>query len=73
MKSVAFKPSKVLSVLMSIALVVASFSFGMTAQAKTPSELSSEKEKIQSEIDSAQSKINELSSQNKETAEYLHA
>ena len=73
MKSVAFKPSKVLSVLMSIALVVASFSFGMTAQAKTTSELRSEKEKIQSEIDSAQSKINELSSQKKETEEYLNA
>lgn len=58
---------------MSVALIITSFSFGMTAQAKSASELRSEKEKIQSEIDSAQSKINELSSEKQETEEYLSA
>lgn len=56
---------------MSFVLVVTSFTFGMTAQAKSTSELRGEKEKIQKEIDSAQNKLNELSSEKKETEEYL--
>ncbi|MDD6728724.1 MAG: peptidoglycan DD-metalloendopeptidase family protein [Eubacteriales bacterium] len=69
----ASKFTKLLSLLMSFALIITSFSFGMTAQAKTTSELKSEKEKIQSQINSAQSKIDELASQKKDTEEYLSA
>lgn len=45
--------------------------FGISAQAKSTSELRSEKQRIQEEIDNAQSKINSLSKEKKETEEYL--
>lgn len=48
-------------------------SFGITAQAKSTSQLRSEREKIQSEINSAQDKIDELAAQKSETEEYLTA
>lgn len=73
MKSVAFKAKKAVSLLMSVVFAVTSFSFTMSAQAKSTSELRDEKEKIQSEIDSAQSKIDGLSSEKRETEEYLAA
>lgn len=62
---------KFISFLMSLVLVLTSFSFGMTAQAASTSELNSKRDKIQSEIDDTQKKLNELSSQKKETEEYL--
>lgn len=72
MKSVRFKNiTKVLSVFFSFVFVVSCF--GFSAQAKSRSELESEKSKIQSRINSAQKRINELASQKKETEEYIGA
>lgn len=72
MKSAVFKFSKrALSLLLSIILVIVSFSFELTIQAKSTSELRSEKEKIQQQINSAQSKINDISAEKRETEEYL--
>lgn len=65
------KLSKVLSVLFSLVLVFTGVGSSITAQAKSRSELESEKSKIQSRIDSAQSKIDSLSDQKKETEEYI--
>ena len=64
---------KIISLIMSLVLVVTSFSFGATAQAASTSELRDKREKIQNEIDDAQGHIDELSSQKKETEEYLSA
>ncbi|MDE6767627.1 MAG: hypothetical protein K2J35_05490, partial [Eubacterium sp.] len=64
---------KCISLLMSLVLVLTSFSFGMTAQAASTSELNSKRNKIQSEIDDTQKKLNELSAQKKETEEYVAA
>ncbi|MCH5321230.1 MAG: peptidoglycan DD-metalloendopeptidase family protein [Eubacterium sp.] len=62
---------KFISLLMSLVLVVTSFSFGMTAQADT-SALKNKREKIQSEIESAQSKLDKLSAEKSKTEEYLN-
>lgn len=62
---------RLVSILMSLVLAVTSMGFGISAQAKSTSELRSEKQKIQEEIDNAQSKINSLSKEKKETEEYL--
>lgn len=56
---------------MSLAIVSTSLTFCFTAQAKTTSELNSEKQKIQQKIDEAQKKLDSLSSEKKETQEYL--
>lgn len=66
-----FKMRNLTSLLMCLVFVVTSFSFNITAEAKSKSELQSEKQKIQDEIDSAQNKIDSLSSEKKETEEYL--
>lgn len=64
---------KIISVLMSLVLIFASFSFGMTAQATSTSELQDKKEKIQNEISNAQKHIDELAAQKSKTQEYLNA
>lgn len=61
---------KILSLLMTIVLVITSFSFGITAQADT-SELRNKREKIQNEINDAQNRLDELSEQKSKTEEYL--
>lgn len=72
MKSVEFKVIKrVLPLFLSFALLVTTLSFSSTANAKTTAQLRSEKEKIQQEINEAQSKINKLAAEKKETQEYL--
>ena len=43
------------------------------AYAKSTSELRSEKEKIQQQINAAQEKVNELSAEKKDTEEYISA
>jgi murein DD-endopeptidase MepM/ murein hydrolase activator NlpD len=63
--------TKLISLLMSLVLVITSFSFGMTTQAASTSELNSKKEKIQNEIDSAQSQLDELAAEKSKTEEYL--
>lgn len=62
---------KLIALFMSLVLVITSFSFTVTAQAASTSELNSKKNKIQSEINDTQKKLNELSAQKKETEEYL--
>ncbi len=62
--------NKFISLLMCLALVITSFSFGMTAQANT-SELRNKREKIQNEINDTQSKLNNLSEKKSKTEEYL--
>lgn len=58
---------------MSIALAMSTLSFGIISQAKSTSELQSEKAKIQQEIKEAQSKLDSLSAEKAETEEYLSA
>ncbi|MGN1201755.1 MAG: murein hydrolase activator EnvC family protein [Eubacterium sp.] len=65
--------NKFISLLMCLVLVITSFSFGITTQAASTSELREKKEKIQNEIDEAQSHINDLAAQKSETEEYLSA
>ncbi|MBR2133412.1 MAG: peptidoglycan DD-metalloendopeptidase family protein [Eubacterium sp.] len=65
--------TKILSLAMSAVLAVTGFSYTLVAQAKTTAELQSEKQKIQSEINEAQSKIDALSGEKAETQEYLDA
>lgn len=62
---------KCISLIMSLVLVITSFSFGMTAQADNTSELNSKREKIQDEIDDAQSQLDKLSAEKSKTEEYL--
>lgn len=64
---------RALSLAMSVALMLTAFTFGITAEAKSTAELRSEKEKIQQEINNAQSKINSLASEKNKTQEYLNA
>ncbi len=71
MKSVAFSMKKALSLVLCVAFFVGSFGSTLTAQAKSTSELRSEKQKIQQEIDNAQSKLNKLSEEKKKNQEYL--
>lgn len=63
--------SKILSLLMCLVFAVTSFSFGVTTQAASTSELRNKREKIQDEIDEAQGHIDELSTEKKKTEEYL--
>lgn len=53
--------------------VFAFSSFGITAQAESTSELRSERERIQRELNSAQDELDELAGQKSETEEYLTA
>lgn len=62
---------KVISLLLCFVFIFATFNFGITAQAKSMSDLTNEREKIQNEIDSTQKKINALSKEKKETEEYI--
>lgn len=62
---------KIISLLMCLVLTVTSFSFGMSAQGASTSELRERREKIQNEIDNAQSRLNELSEEKSKTEEYL--
>ena len=71
MKSVAFSMKKALSLVLSVVFFVSSFGSVLTAQAKSTSELRSEKQKIQQEIDNAQSKLNKLSQEKQKNQEYL--
>lgn len=59
---------KIISLLMSLVLVLTSFSFGVTAQAASSSE---ERAKIQERLNDSQKKLDSLSAQKKETEEYL--
>lgn len=63
--------SKILSLLMCLVFAITSFSFGVTTQAASTSELRNKREKIQDEIDEAQGHIDELSAEKKKTEEYL--
>lgn len=65
--------NKFISLLMCLVLVVASFSFGITTQAASSSELNSKKEKIQNEIDEAQNQLDKLAEEKSKTEEYLSA
>ena len=49
------------------------FTSALSVQAKTTAELQKEKEKIQSEINSAQKKIDGLKAEKAETQEYVNA
>lgn len=74
MRSVMFKSNiKIISLLLCLVFVFATFNFGLTAQAKSTSQLRSEREKIQSEINSIQDKMDDLAVQQKETKEYYLA
>lgn len=74
MRLVEFKFAKrLLCVFMSFVLVLVTLSFTVTAQAKSTSELRSEKQKIEQEISNAQSKINSLASEKAKNQEYLNA
>lgn len=59
---------KIISLLMSLVLVLTSFSLGVTAQAASSSE---ERAKIQERLNDSQKKLDSLSAQKKETEEYL--
>jgi len=65
--------SKIISLFLCLIFVLSTFNIGLTAQAKSNSQLREERDKIQSEIDSAQDKIDSLSKEKKETEEYLSA
>ncbi len=74
MRLVEFKfVKKLLCVFMSLTLVTATMSVTLTAQAKTTSQLRSEKQKIEQEINNAQSKINSLAAEKAKNQEYLNA
>ncbi len=77
MKSVQSKSKnwlrRLFCLLCSLVLVLtAGFGSAFVAEAKSRSELESEKSKIQSRINSTQSKLNELSKQKKDTQEYIN-
>ena len=55
-----------------VLVLTAGVSSAFVAEAKSRSELESEKSKIQSRINSTQSKLNSLSKQKKDTQEYQH-
>ncbi len=59
---------KFISLLMSLVLVITSFSFGMNVQAASSSD---ERSKIQERLNDSQKKLDSLSAQKKETEEYL--
>lgn len=65
--------NKLTALFMCLVLVLTSFSFGITAQAKTTAQLRDEQKKIQAEIEAAQSKIDSLAKEKSETQEYLNA
>lgn len=71
MRLVGFNSKKALSLVLSFAFLFSTFTGAVSAQAKTTSELNSEKEKIQDEIDEAQSKLDSLAAEKKENEEYL--
>ena len=62
---------RTLSLILSFAFFISSFGSAFSAQAKSTSQLRSEKQKIQQQIDSAQSKLNKLSAQKQKNEEYL--
>ncbi len=65
---------KLTSLILSIVFLISSLNLGLiSASAKSTSELREEKEKIQSEIDEAQSKLDTLAAEKAETQEYLDA
>lgn len=64
---------KIVALFMCLALAVTSFSFTSTAQAASTSELRDKRDKIQSEINDAEDKLAELSSEKSKTEEYLNA
>ena len=55
-----------------VLVLTAGVSSAFVAEAKSRSELESEKSKIQSRINSTQSKLNSLSKQKKDTQEYIN-
>lgn len=67
------RSKKLLSIMLSLVLVVTTIGFSFSAEAKSTSELREEQSRIQKEIDAAQSKIDSLKSEKKETEEYLVA
>ena len=67
----AFSMKRTLSLILSFAFFVGTFSGVISAEAKSTSQLRSEKQKIQQQIDSAQSKLNKLSAEKKKNQEYL--
>ena len=74
MRLVVFKSRpKLTSLVLCFAFILSTFTFGLTAQAKTTSELREERDRIQSEINSAQNKIDALAKEKAETEEYLSA
>ena len=74
MRLVVFKSRlKLTSLVLCFAFILSTFTFGLTAQAKTTSELREERDRIQSEINSAQNKIDSLAKEKAETEEYLSA
>lgn len=65
---------KALSLMLGACFAICSFTGAATsAYAKSASELQSEKQKIQQQINAAQEKVNELSAEKKETEEYIRA
>ncbi len=65
--------NKIISLFLCLIFALSTFNLGFTVQAKSTSELKEERDKIQSEIDSAQDKIDSLSKEKNETEEYLSA
>lgn len=64
---------KIISLVLSLAFVFSIFTVNATAYGADTSALRSKKQKIQSQIDSAQAKINKLAAEKKETQEYISA
>ena len=62
---------RTLSLILSFAFFISSFGSAFSAQAKSTSQLRSEKQKIQQQIDSAQSKLNKLSPKSKKMRNIL--
>lgn len=68
-----FKFKKVISVILSFAFAFSILGGTSTSYAASTSALRDKKQKIQNQIDAAQSKINKLASQKKDTEEYISA
>ncbi len=68
-----FKSKKAISVILSLAFAFSIVGGTSTSYAASTSSLREKKQKIQSQIDAAQSKINKLAGEKKETQEYISA
>lgn len=74
MKSVQFsKKKRLVSLLLSIAFVFSGIFGGYSAYAKSAAELEAKRDKIQTEINNAQNKIDEIATEKKDTEEYISA